>query len=206
MAFARQPLPSATERAKGGHVVLIIGLGLTILGWIGVFSARRVIKAGCRGSASTWRTPRPCSSRGKPTASPTLKKIGGYEQGSLHNRPPIRKKSVTCCSVPVHSLSRHVRDASAAGRTHPGARAGISRLPTFPVDRSLKRATLLRTRPAPRRWPAAQQQLAGGAAATRLVSTITESVGEAGHRTCRDCALPCAVPYSPHPVRCRAFA
>jgi Zn-dependent protease with chaperone function len=73
----------SSRRGNGVAVVLIIGLGLTILGWIGMFAAR-IIKAGVSrqreylADASAVQFTR--QTEGIANA---LKKIGGYSHGSL---------------------------------------------------------------------------------------------------------------------------
>jgi len=72
-----------SSRGKGAPVVLLIGLGLTVLGWIGVFFAR-LIKA----SVSRQREYLADASAVQFTRQTTgisnaLKKIGGYSEGSL---------------------------------------------------------------------------------------------------------------------------
>ncbi len=73
----------SSRRGKGAPVVLLIGLGLTVLGWIGVFFAR-LIKA----SVSRQREYLADASAVQFTRQTTgianaLKKIGGYSEGSL---------------------------------------------------------------------------------------------------------------------------
>ena len=73
----------SSRRGKGAPVILLIGLGLTVLGWIGVFFAR-LIKA----SVSRQREYLADASAVQFTRQTTgianaLKKIGGYSEGSL---------------------------------------------------------------------------------------------------------------------------
>ena len=121
---------SRNSRSSGGIVVL--GLGLTVLGWIGVFFARLIKAAVSRQREYLADASAVQFTRQTTGIANALKKIGGYRSQSYFQAADAEEVSHMLFG-PGATVLFDVRHSSAAGSTYPGTGARLRSLLSTPT-------------------------------------------------------------------------